>query len=87
MSDMGNPIGKQAGSAARAVQQRNELVIPYQDLRGWLAEAEKLGEVKKVKGASWQRDIGMAAEVVLHDEKAPCVVFEKIGRASCRERV
>ena len=78
MSDMGNPIGKQAGSAARAVQQRNELVIPYQDLRGWLAEAEKLGEVKKVKGASWQRDIGMAAEVVLHDDKAPCVVFEDV---------
>jgi len=78
MSDMGNVIGKQAGAVARAVERRNELVIPYQDLRGWLSEAEKLGEVKKVQGASWQRDIGMAAEVVLHDEKAPCVVFENV---------
>ena len=78
MSDMGNPIGKQASATARAVERRNELVIPYQDLRGWLAEAERLGEVRKVQGASWQRDIGMAAEVVLHDDKAPCVVFEDV---------
>jgi UbiD family decarboxylase len=57
---------------------RNLAHIPYEDLREWLEEAEKLGEVKYVKGASWERDIGMAAEVVLHDEKAPCVVFEDV---------
>jgi 4-hydroxy-3-polyprenylbenzoate decarboxylase len=30
------------------------------------------------KGLSWQKDIGMAAEVILHDESAPCVIFEDV---------
>ena len=75
--DMGNVVGKVAGDGA-AQRIENELRIPYTDLREWLEEAEKLGEVKHVQGASWERDIGMAAEVVLHDDKAPCVVFEDV---------
>jgi 4-hydroxy-3-polyprenylbenzoate decarboxylase len=74
--DMGNVIGNVAAKGAPRLD--NELRIPYEDLRDWIAEAEKLGEVKHVKGASWERDIGMAAEVVLHEPKAPCVVFEDI---------
>ena len=74
--DMGNAIGKVSAGPVAATP--NELRIPYEDLREWLEEAEKLGEVKRVEGASWERDIGMAAEVVLHDEKAPCVVFENV---------
>src|SRR5512138_2231123 len=50
----------------------------YEDLRDWLALAEKLGEVRHVKGASWQEDIGMAAELVQHSDVAPCVVFDEI---------
>ena len=65
----------------------NDLNIPYNDLREWLEEAEKLGEVKHVQGASWERDIGMAAEVVLHDEKAPCVVFEDVPGSIAGSRV
>jgi 4-hydroxy-3-polyprenylbenzoate decarboxylase len=52
--------------------------ITYRDLREWLAEAERLGEVEIVKGANWQEEIGMAAELVLHSDSAPCVVFEDI---------
>jgi 4-hydroxy-3-polyprenylbenzoate decarboxylase len=52
--------------------------VPYDDLRGWLAEAERLGEVEYVKGASCERDIGMAAEIVLHAPNGPCVVFDEI---------
>jgi 4-hydroxy-3-polyprenylbenzoate decarboxylase len=50
----------------------------YTDLREWLAQAEALGEVRVVKGASWQEEIGMAAELVLHSDVAPCVVFDEI---------
>ncbi len=74
--DMGNAIGDTVGGAVSAG--RNDLRIPYHSLREWLEEAEKLDEVKYVRGASWERDIGMAAEVVMHDVKAPCVVFEDI---------
>ena len=40
--------------------------------------AERLGEVRNVKGASWQEDIGLAAEAVLRAENGPCVVFDDI---------
>ena len=52
--------------------------IAYDDLRGWLALAEQLGEVRTVHGATWQEDIGLAAEAVLRAENGPCVVFEDI---------
>ncbi len=52
--------------------------IAYDDLREWLAHAERLGEVRHVKGASWQEDIGLAAEAILRAENGPCVVFDEV---------
>jgi 4-hydroxy-3-polyprenylbenzoate decarboxylase len=52
--------------------------IPYDDLREWLDYAERLGEVRKIAGATWQEDIGLAAEAVLRAENGPCVVFDDI---------
>ena len=52
--------------------------IAYDDLREWLAYAERLGEVRKVHRASWQEDIGLAAEAILRAENGPCVVFDRI---------
>ena len=55
-----------------------EARIAYDDLREWLARAELLGEVRVVKGASWQEDIGLAAEAILRAENGPCVVFDEV---------
>lgn len=52
--------------------------IPYDDLREWLSYAERLGEVRTVRGANVEEDIGLAAEAVLRAENGPCVVFEDI---------
>src|SRR3982751_2326472 len=52
--------------------------IAYDDLREWLAMAERLGEVRTVKGANCEEGIGLAAEAVLRAEQGPCVVFEDI---------
>ena len=52
--------------------------IAYDDLREWLSHAEQLGEVRNVSGATWQEDIGLAAEAVLRAENGPCVVFDDI---------
>ena len=52
--------------------------IAYDDLREWLSQAERLGEVRHVAGASWQEDIGLAAEAILRAENGPCVVFDDI---------
>src|SRR5262245_40796585 len=52
--------------------------LAYHDLRQWLDEAQKLGEVKRVKGLTWQRDIGMVSELAAHSDNAPCFVFEDV---------
>ena len=53
-------------------------VLAYNDLREWLAEAEKLGEVTVVKGLNKDEDIGMAAELVMHSDETNCIVFDEI---------
>ncbi|MCC6888325.1 MAG: UbiD family decarboxylase [Hyphomicrobiales bacterium] len=52
--------------------------IPYHDLRRWIEEARRLGEIKEVKGLSWQREIGLVSEMALHDDNAPCFIFEDV---------
>ena len=52
--------------------------VPYNDLREWMHEAEKLGELRVAKGYDWQEQIGMAAELLQHDENAPVGLFEDI---------
>ena len=59
-------------------QSNVKAAIAYDDLREWLSFAERLGEVRNVSGASWQEDIGLAAEAVLRAENGPCVVFDDI---------
>ncbi len=83
---MSNPLGaatagaedpRPAVSAAKAAENPAPQ-FSYTDLREWIGQAEKLGEIRRVSGASWQEDIGMAAEVVLHSETAPCIIFDEI---------
>jgi UbiD family decarboxylase len=52
--------------------------ITYDDLREWLAIAERMGEVRHVKGVDWKEQIGLAAEAVLRHEDGPCVVFDEV---------
>ncbi len=61
--------------------------LVYDDLRSWLIEAERLGEVKRVSGASWQEEIGLATELVSHSEAAPAVLFDDIPGAQKGFRV
>ncbi len=63
------------GGNGRGAGGNLDRVFPYDDLRGWIAEAERLGELRRVEGANWQEEIGMAAEVVSHDDHAPAVLF------------
>src|SRR5262249_56178235 len=70
---MGNAIGGAGGAVSDLRTQ-----VAYTDLRQWIDEARKLGEIREVKGLSWEKDIGMASEVILHDENAPCVIFEEV---------
>ena len=55
-----------------------EFEIPYNDLREWISEAEKMGELRVAKGNTWEEEIGMAAELLQHNENAPVALFDEI---------
>ncbi len=55
--------------------------VPFDDLRGWIEEADKLGELRHADGYDWEEQIGMAAELLQHDENAPVALFDKIPGA------
>ena len=71
MAETAREAATMAGGNLRAV-------LPYADLREWLAEAEKLGEVTVAKGLGKEEEIGQAAELVMHSDEANCVVFDEI---------
>ena len=50
----------------------------YRDLREWIAAARELGEIRDVKGASWQEDIGRITEMLHHTDDSPAVLFDDI---------
>src|ERR671930_1724534 len=52
--------------------------LAYDDLRQWLEQARKLGEVKEVSGLTWEQDIGVVAGLATHDDSAPCFVFGEV---------
>ena len=52
--------------------------LEYGDLRDWLSEVEARGDLKVVRGASWEKDIGQVVEVMCHDEGTPSVVFDEV---------
>src|SRR5262249_48280735 len=49
--------------------------IAYDDLREWLAMAERLGEGRTVKGANCEEEIGLAAEAGLRPRARPPRLF------------
>ena len=53
--------------------------IQYKDLREWLELVDKEGELRKVEGASWEEDIGMANEMLSLNPGSPAVIFDKIN--------
>jgi len=52
----------------------------YQDLRDWLEQIDKLGEVARINGAHWNLEMGGLCEIVVHQEqsKAPLLLFDEI---------
>ena len=72
---MSTPIGDGTSSAAGS---NTAPFLPYHDLRQWLEEAKKLGEVREIGGLTYQQDIGMVAEMSAHADDAPCFVFEDV---------
>ncbi len=49
------------------------------DLRAWLDEARKLGEVKDVRGADWNLELGAISELNVKKNAPPALLFDEIA--------
>jgi UbiD family decarboxylase len=50
----------------------------YADLRDWIDEADRLGEIKRLTGINWQREIGMVGAMLQRADPSPCAIFDDI---------
>jgi len=58
------------------------------DLRAWLNEVEKIGQLHRIEGIPWNKDMGGLVEMILERSKhAPAMLFEKIPDARQDMRV
>jgi UbiD family decarboxylase len=49
------------------------------DLRAWLNEVEKIGQLRRISGIPWDKDMGGLVEMILERNKhAPALLFENI---------
>ena len=56
----------------------NETSLVYKDLRGYLDAADKLGELRHVKGADWDLELGAITEVAARANNPKVVLFDEI---------
>src|SRR4029078_12944871 len=75
---MATQLGGGNGGLSPSIGSNTAPHLAYHDLRKWLEEAEKLGEVKHVKGLSWRKRVGMLSDLPSHGDNAPCFVFEDV---------
>src|SRR3954465_8385029 len=48
------------------------------DLRAWLAEVERLGELRHVRGADWNLELGAISELNVKKDAPPALLFDEI---------
>lgn len=53
--------------------------MAYQDIREWLNEIERFGELRRVDGADWNLEVGAIADMARKDlQIPPCILFDSI---------
>ncbi len=52
--------------------------MEYRDLRDWIERVRDLGELREVRGATWEEDIGRITEMLHHTDDSPAVLFDDI---------
>ena len=53
-------------------------MLAYRDLREWIQEVDKMGELRYAEGVDWRSELGAIADVALHKFKSPAILFRKI---------
>ncbi|MDO8692435.1 MAG: UbiD family decarboxylase, partial [Dehalococcoidia bacterium] len=53
--------------------------MSYKDVRGWIEEVEKMGQMKHIEGADWDLEIGALIEIVCRENPSrPALLFDNI---------
>src|SRR5689334_14599601 len=52
--------------------------VTHEDMRDWLELVDSLGELRVLEGVDWQENIGRIAEMLVHTDGAPAVLFDHI---------
>ncbi len=58
-----------------------ENIVTYQDgLRGWLEQTDKLGELMRVNGAHWDKEMGAITQMLTEKSRgnAPAILFDEV---------
>lgn len=52
----------------------------YQDLRDWLDQVDQMGELRIIRGAHWDKEMGALAEMIYHRHgfSAPALLFDDV---------
>ena len=59
---------------------KDDTIIPYEGLRGWLEAVEGMGELLRVNGASWDAEMGAITHMLTEKSSgtAPAVLFDEV---------
>ncbi len=52
--------------------------LPFRDLREWLEIVQQMGELRVVRGANTESEIGAATDVLQHAAESPAAIFDDI---------
>ncbi len=61
--------------------------MEYRDLRGWIDAVRPTGELREVRGTSWEEDIGRVTEMLHHTDDSPAVLFDDIPGYAHGQRI
>ena len=59
----------------------------YADLRSWITEVEKFGELRRIPGVDWDLEMGALTEVYARNEPYPAILFDDIKDYPAGHRV
>jgi 4-hydroxy-3-polyprenylbenzoate decarboxylase len=53
-------------------------MLMCRDLREWIQEVDKIGELRYAEGVDWNLELGAISDVSLHKFGSPAIIFHKI---------
>ena len=54
--------------------------MSYSDLRDWIEQARTIGEIKEVRGAHWDLELGTISDLISKDRKTkPAILFDDVA--------